>query len=67
MHLLYRYRKVNMIVRTPLFCRRAVVVGTKDESIRIGNMLLYSPECNFNFVGYIDHYNYSGTDKYLGS
>jgi len=65
-YILYRYRKIKLSVRTPLFTRRAAIFGTGNESMRVGNSLHHSLEAHFILVGYIDDSNQSGTDKFLG-
>ena len=52
-HLLYRYKKVNINHRSPLFTRRAAIMGVDSESQRISNILKYSVESDFNLIGYI--------------
>ena len=52
-HLLYRYRKVNIDHRSPLFTRRAAILGVNSESQRISNILKNSFESDFNLIGYI--------------
>jgi len=52
-HLLYRYRKVNLEDHSPLFTRRAAIVGIDIESQRIANVLKNSIESDFNLIGYI--------------
>ena len=52
-HLLYKYRKVNLEHRSPLFTRRAAILGTDIESQRISNILKNSIESDFNLIGYI--------------
>ena len=52
-HLLYRYRKVNLEHRSPLFTRRAAILGVDVESQRISNILKNSIESDFNLIGYI--------------
>jgi len=52
-HLLYRYRKVNLDHRSPLFTRRAAILGVDVESQRISNILKNSIESDFNLIGYI--------------
>jgi lipopolysaccharide/colanic/teichoic acid biosynthesis glycosyltransferase len=52
-HLLYRYRKVNLDHRSPLFTRRAAIVGDDIESQRIANVLKNSIESDFNLIGYL--------------
>ena len=63
LHLMYRYRP---FVRTPLFGRRAVILGTGDESMRIGTLLSNTPSFHFTLIGYIDNHNVSGTDQFIG-
>ena len=65
-YLLYRYRKIKLSVRTPLFTRRAAILGTGKESMRVGNSLHHTLEAHFILIGYIDDSNQSGTDKFLG-
>ena len=65
-YILYRYRKINLLVRTPLFTRRAAILGTGNESMRVGNSLNHTLEAHFILIGYIDDGNQSGTDKFLG-
>ena len=65
-YILYRYRKINLSVRTPLFTRRAAILGTGNESMRVGNSLNHTLEAHFILIGYIDDGNQSGTDKFLG-
>ena len=52
-HLLYRYRKVNLEHRSPLFTRRAAILGVDIESQRIANILKNAVESDFNLIGYI--------------
>tara|TARA_B110000467_G_scaffold14473_1_gene12479 strand:+ start:4902 stop:6956 length:2055 start_codon:yes stop_codon:yes gene_type:complete len=52
-HLLYRYRKVNLNHKSPLFTRRAAILGVDIESQRISNILKNSIEADFNLIGYI--------------
>ena len=52
-HLLYRYRKVNIHHHSPLFTRRAAILGIDCESQRISNILKNSVESDFNLIGYI--------------
>jgi hypothetical protein len=52
-HLLYRYRKVNIDHRSPLFTRRAAILGVDNESQRISNILKNAVESDFNLIGYI--------------
>ena len=65
-YLLYRYQKIKLTVRTPLFSRRAAILGTGNESMRIGELLHQTPETHFILTGYIDNENYSGTECFLG-
>ena len=51
---------------TPLFTRRAAILGTGMESIRVGDLLHHTLESHFILMGFIDDGNYSGTDKFLG-
>ena len=52
-HILYRYRKVNIDHRSPLFTRRAAILGVDIESQRISNILKHSVEADFNLIGHI--------------
>ena len=65
-YFLYWYRKINLTVKTPLFNRKAVILGTGKESMRIGNLLHQTPEVHFDLIGYIDSENKSNTDKFIG-
>ena len=65
-YLLYRYQKIKLSVRAPLFSRRAAILGTGKESMRIGDLLHHTPETHFILMGYIDEENYSGTKNFLG-
>lgn len=65
-YILYRYRKINLSLRTPLFTRRAAILGTGEESMRVGNLLNHTLESHFILIGYIDDGNKSSTDKFLG-
>ncbi len=65
-YILYRYRKINLSMSTPLFTRRAAILGTGMESMRVGNLLHHTLESHFILMGFIDDGNHSGTDKFLG-
>ncbi len=65
-YLLYRYGKIKLKNHVPLFSRRAVVLGTENESMRIGHLLQYTPEAHFILTGYIDNENHSDTELFLG-
>ena len=65
-HILYRYSKISLNHHATLFSRRAAILGTDVESIRIGKLLLNTPESYFILLGYIDDENISNTDKFLG-
>mgnify|MGYP000733470638 CR=1 FL=1 len=41
-------------------------MGTSDESMRIGRLLSTNPTAHFIIAGYIDDYNLSNTDKFIG-
>ena len=65
-YILYRYRKISVFMMTPLFTRRAAILGTGIESMRVGDLLHYTLESHFILMGYIDVENNSRTDKFLG-
>ena len=44
---------------TPLFTRNIAILGTSDDAINIGKILINSPSINFNLVGHIKY----GKDK----
>ena len=52
--LLYRYRLIRLSVIEPLFTRKALIVGTHAEALRIGEMLVHSPVADFHLAGYVD-------------
>ena len=52
-HLLYRYGKVNIYYDSPLFTRRAAILGIDSESQRIAKLLKNTVESDFNLMGYI--------------
>ena len=43
-----------------------MILGTSDESIRIGNLLSHSPGFHFILLGYIDDHNKRGTEQFIG-
>ncbi|MDB3868621.1 glycosyltransferase [Candidatus Marinimicrobia bacterium] len=52
-HILYRYRKVKIDHRSPLFTRRAAILDVGIESQRISNILKNSVEADFKLIGHI--------------
>ena len=66
LHILYRYRKISFPVRSSLFSRKALILGTSEESMRIGRLLSTNPTVHFIVAGYIDDSNISNTNKFLG-
>ena len=56
-HLMYRYRLISLRHTTSLFSRRAVILGTDNESVRIGELLVHIPDSSFDLIGYTDHIN----------
>ncbi len=66
-HLLYRFNKLNIHEISPLFTRRAAILGSSNESQRIIDVLRKTPEADFNLVGYFDfNRNPDINTKYLG-
>ena len=66
LQLLYRYRKITFPIKATLFSRKAFIMGTSDESMRIGHLLSNNPTAHFIIAGYIDDYNFSSTNKFRG-
>ena len=52
-HILYRYRKISLPSNNPLFTRRAVIVGSNEESVKIGELLNNSLDSYFLLLGYV--------------
>ncbi len=66
LHILYRYRKISFPLKSSLFSRNALILGTSEESMRIGRILSANPTAHFIVLGYIGDCNISNTNKFLG-
>jgi hypothetical protein len=67
-HLLYRFNKLNIHENSPLFTRRAAILGSSEESQRIIDVLRKTPEADFNLMGYFDlNRNPKISAKFLGN
>ena len=52
-YILYKYRKISLPSNSPLFTRRAVILGINVESVKIGELLNNSLDSYFLLLGYI--------------
>ena len=65
-HYLFIYNKLMFTNDSKLFYRRSLLLGTSEESMRIGALLNKYNHSNFIFIGYADYANYSKTDRFIG-
>jgi O-antigen biosynthesis protein len=68
-HLMYRFQWMKIFQLTPLFTRYALILGSDNESKRIGDLLVNSPNTDFKLIGFVDDVLNNNNDlniKFLG-
>ncbi|MBC8214055.1 MAG: glycosyltransferase [Candidatus Marinimicrobia bacterium] len=53
-HMMFRYKWLKIFHLTPFFTRRALIIGSDNESLRIGNLITQTPEADFDLIGFVD-------------